>query len=128
MTKHDLQQYYWAKKNIKRLEDRLFELETVAIKVTTTLSHQPKGTSVSDKSGIIAEIVEVQNEINYQLKRAYGLMAKVEEAIKALPEREACLVRLRYIDCRRWEEICVDMNYSWRQVHRIHGEALEMMA
>lgn len=51
----------------------------------------------------------------------------IERAIEKLEPRERRLVRLHYIDGLTWEQVAVEMTYSWRQVHRIHGEALEKL-
>lgn len=130
MTKQDLQQLYWTKKNIKQLEDRLLELETEATRVTTQLTKDPKGPrQLEDKqSELVIRIIEVQDEINRQLEKAYVNMAEIEKAIEALPAREAFLIRLRYIECKKWEDICVAMNYSWQHTHRVHSEALKLLA
>jgi len=118
------------KKNINRLEEKLLELENKATQITTQLSKEPKGTnSVEDKLGeTVSKIVDLQNEINDQLKIYYKKVRYIEKAIEKLPPREALLIRLRYLDQKRWEEICVEMNYSWRQIHYIHAEALKMLA
>ena len=34
------------------------------------------------------------------------------------------LLVLRYLNGKSWESIAVEMHYSWRQVHRLHGRAL----
>lgn len=130
MTKQDLQQLYWTKKNIKQLEDRLLELETEATRVTTQLTKDPKGPrQLEDKqSELVIRIIEVQDEINRQLETAYEHMAKIEKVIENLPAREAYLIRLRYLELKRWEEICVEMNYSWKHIHRIHSDALMLLA
>ena len=47
MTKKDLCELFWMKKNISRLEERLFELETKATQITTRLSKEPKGTPIN---------------------------------------------------------------------------------
>ncbi|MTI56140.1 hypothetical protein [Geosporobacter ferrireducens] len=128
MTKKDLQEYYWLQKNIQRLEDKLLELETQAAKMTSVISDEPRSGETKDKlSGIVAKIVEVQTRINEQLYRSYELAEKIEKAIETLPERERYLIRARYIDCKAWEKIAVDMHYSWKQTHRIHSEALKML-
>ena len=31
----------------------------------------------------------------------------------------------RYILLKRWDDICLDLDISWRQIHRIHSQALE---
>lgn len=130
MTKKDLQQLYWIKRNIQQLENKLLELETSATRITTQLTKEPRGTSgPEDKlSEIVCKIVEVQEQINEELKKSYDYMAKIEKAIEALPPREAHLIRLRYLELKSWERICVEMNYSWRQIHRIHSDALKLLA
>ena len=37
------------------------------------------------------------------------------------------LMRYRYIDGLKWEEVAVRMNYSWTQTHDIHGKALKQL-
>ena len=34
------------------------------------------------------------------------------------------LLTKRYLNFEKWEKIAVDLNYSWRQVMRLHGQAL----
>ena len=31
----------------------------------------------------------------------------------------------RYLQFKTWEQIAVEMNYSWRQIVRLHGKALQ---
>ena len=130
MTKQELQSYYWLRKNIEKLEHKLLELESEATRVTTRITQEPKGGSGnSDKlGGIVAEILTVQEKINNKLRRSYITMSEIEHATVELPEREAYLIRARYIDCKSWEQIAVDMHYSWRQIHYIHSEALRILA
>jgi DNA-directed RNA polymerase specialized sigma subunit len=40
-------------------------------------------------------------------------------------EDEQEVLRLRYIKGLKWEEVALKMNYSWKQVHRIHSSALK---
>ena len=39
--------------------------------------------------------------------------------------RHHLIKRLRYLRGYTWEQICVKMEYSWKQIHRIHGKALK---
>lgn len=130
MTKKDLRELFWMKKNIGRMEEELVELESKASKISTELIKVQKGARpTNDKLGdIVSEIVDLKNEINEQLKKYYERVKYIERAIEALPPREALLIRLRYLEQMSWEEICVEMNYSWRQIHYIHSEALKMLA
>lgn len=54
-------------------------------------------------------------------------LIEIEDAIKSLRPRESLLMRLHYIDGLTWENVAVAMGYSWRQVHRIHSDALERL-
>lgn len=51
----------------------------------------------------------------------------IERAIDSLEPTLRCLLRYKYIQGMTWEEICVEMDYSWRQIHRLHSKALEML-
>jgi DNA-directed RNA polymerase specialized sigma subunit len=131
MTKQQLQEYYWLKKNIKKLEEKLLELETEAKRVTTVYTKTKssgKGSSKDRLGEIVAKIVDVQDQINELTVKAYEQAMAIEKAIIALPNRERYLIRLRYIDSLSWYEIMDEMHYSWKQVHRIHAEALRLLA
>lgn len=130
MTKHDLQQYCWLQKNINRLEEHLLVLDTEATRVTTRLKKDPRGSSHSvDKlSGLVAQIVDTKDKINDQLVKSYEIRNQIEDAIKQLPEKEKYLIRAKYIEGGTWEQIAVDMGYTWRHLHRVHARALKLLA
>ena len=51
---------------------------------------------------------------------------KVQAAIEEIEdETEKDLLTYRYLKGMKWEEIAVEMGYSWRAVHKIHSRALE---
>lgn len=131
MTKKQLQEHYWLRQNIKKLEEKLLELETEAKRMTAVYNNinpSKRNTSKDRLSEIVAKIVDTQNEINELTVQAYEKMLEIEKAILKLPNRERYLIRLRYIECMSWYEIMGEMNYSWRQVHRIHADALKTLA
>lgn len=127
MTKKDLQQLYWTKRNIQALENKLLELETEATRVTTQLSNDPKGPrKIEDKQGeLVIKMIEVQEEINRQLEKAYEHKCIIERLIETLSEKEGRVIRLRYIELKNWENICVDIGCSWRKIHYIHSDILD---
>ena len=51
----------------------------------------------------------------------------IEMMIDSLEPAERKLMRHRYIEGLTWENVCVAMNYSWRQTHNIHGQALDKL-
>lgn len=131
MTKQQLQEHYWLRKNIKKLEEKLLELESEAKRMTAIYSKtKSSGKDASkDRMGdVVAKIVDMQNQINNLTIQAYEKVIAIEKAILTLPNRERYLIRLRYIECLSWHEIMDEMHYSWRQVHRIHSDALKELA
>lgn len=125
--KERLHAYGWIKENIKSLEDRLLEIDTQLTKITTNLENENVTmTKDPDKwTNLVNERIEVEEMINRELCRCLKEIQYIEKLIEKLPEREKLLMRLRYIDNLKWEEICVKMNYSWRQIHNIHSKALK---
>ena len=129
MDKKDLQQYLWLRRVIKQLEDRREELETEATRMTVRYSDQPKGAPYDKDrmAELVVEMVELDEKIQAKLAKSYELARKIEEAIGSLPEREQYLMRARYIQGESWEQIAVDMHYSWQHVHKIHRHALGLL-
>lgn len=131
MTKEELREYYWTQRNIRKLESRLEELETAATRNTTQLRQvaiMAQG-GTSDRVGnAVAEMEKVMTELDVQLTKSYALLREIEKALEKLPARESYLIRARYIEMQTWEQIAVDMGYSWQHIHRIHSDALKMLA
>ena len=127
MTKERLRQHEWLMKNIQMLEDQLTELETRATSVTIQLKQDLIcGSGCKDTmSDQVARIVDLKGKINQKLGQAYKLRMEIEEAIEVLPEREKLLVRLKYIKCMTWEQVAVEMGYTWQHTHKIHSLALD---
>lgn len=94
----------------------------------TTYSGMPSGSGgfhsiVEDR---VIKLTEISMDYQEQFYEAECLMHEIEQAIKAVEDdAEQMLLRYRYIDCLKWESICVKMNYSWDSVHRIHHKALD---
>lgn len=124
MDKRELQDYLWLRRNIDQLEEQLYRLEVEATRITTRLSHLPKGGEARTMEDIVIDMVEVDEKINANLQESYKLMHKIETAIESLPQEWRYLMRARYIEGKTFERIAADINYSYRHVIRMHGWAL----
>lgn len=68
---------------------------------------------------------EIERLKEERLKRA-KLCRDIEDRIRRMKdENEQRVLRLRYIKGLTWEQVAVEMGYSWKQVHRFHAKALE---
>lgn len=92
---------------------------------------QPHGTGKSDPVGNqAAKIADQIAELEVKaLKKRGELWLKRAEIIETigLVQDEALnrLLWLRYVQGVSFEEVAVDMHYSYRHVTRLHGEALQ---
>lgn len=86
----------------------------------------PKGSGGSDLSGYAARLDELERKLQVKQKKAVILMCNIADSISEMEDvTERTLLRYRYICGYTWEKIAVELGYSWRQVHYIHGKALQ---
>jgi DNA-directed RNA polymerase specialized sigma subunit len=76
---------------------------------------------------MVARHAELQEKYEAKIAEMNAEMFLIEEAIEALDPTARMLLRYRYLECLKWEEVCVKMNYSWMQTHRIHANALKQL-
>ena len=86
----------------------------------------PHGSGCSDLSEYAAKLDELLRELKEQLEKKIEIRREITQKIDAMTdETESLLLRYRYIHLLTWEEVAVKMDYSWKQIHRIHGNALQ---
>ena len=130
MTKEELKQYRKLGMELERLENTIArmqaEIESPKKQLITGMPHGGNPVTMEDK---VAKLLDIQALYNRQWDKLIELRRQIETAIAGVQDpRERTLLGYRYIDGLSWEEICVKMNYSWRQIHRIHARALKNMA
>jgi len=131
MTENDKKkEYLKSYKNLcaklKSLENQLQSLRELekSAKVQK-LSDMPKGTKQMDLSDYIVKIEEVYTKIvrlkAESLERRLEIESRIAEMGNGI---EADILRKRYIEFKPWEQICIEIGYSWMQTHRLHSRAL----
>lgn len=123
--KEYLKSYGRIKKEIESIEASIQELRASKMAPGLILDDMPHSHNPSDLSDYAASLDELERELIDKKWEALSLHAEIEGNIIEVPdELERSLLRYRYIAGMKWEEICVKMGYSWKQVHRIHSSAL----
>lgn len=85
----------------------------------------PHGSDQTDLSDYIVILDELMEDLKQERLNGAIRRTQIEKRIRALSdENEAEVLRLRYIKNKKWEEIALEMGYSWKQIHRIHSSAL----
>ena len=70
-------------------------------------------------------LVELEDKIDELIDRLYATKTEILGVIDRLEDRREFLaLKVYYIDMKTWEEVCVEMNYSWKQVMRIRKRAI----
>ena len=89
-----------------------------AERISGTKQHSPMESS-------LVKVIDLEYEINDDIDRLVDLKREIIEVVNSVQPAECQLVlEMRYLSFMTWEEIADRMNYSYRQVHRIHGQAL----
>lgn len=131
MTKERLRSYADRKKEIQQIERMLEDIEARMFSPKVqNLSGMPSSPSPdNDKmTSMVAKHIQLQDQYIDLLHELTKEQIAIEKAIETLAPRERELLRLRYLMGMKWEDICVVMSYSWKQIHRIHGFALRQLS
>lgn len=128
--KEYLSQYGRIERNIRRMEEEKERCRQRALRITP--NYEPTVSGAGGASDRVARAVEKmeqwEKKIIAEIDRLYDLRQEIEEVIGAVPDpiqRE--LLRRRYISLQSLEKIAVEMNYSYRQILRLHGWGLQQI-
>ena len=123
--KEYLKSYRRAVKREKDILDEIQRLRSDKMFPSVVNDGMPKGSSQSDLSDYIAildEQIELLKAERLEKARCYQKIERQIRQIKNEDEQE--VLRLRYIIGLKWEEVALNMSYSWKHIHRIHSSAL----
>ena len=128
MTKDDLKEYTSIKKELKQIQFKLKELEERKTSIKSMIiSDMNVQTSQNNNSieNLLIKIEECIEEYNKKEIKLYNKQLEIENCINSLEPTERIIARSRYIEGKTFEQIAVDLNYSWRHTIRIHGKILQ---
>lgn len=127
MQKEDLIKYHKVKQEIFQIKEKLAEIEETYTQVKAMkIDGLPKGKSVNDYiADAIIKIEELKSVYNKKISEILEFQIKIENAIDELEPEERILIRKRYIDGLKWEEVCQELNISWRTAHRLNKKIME---
>ena len=126
-AKEYLGQAYRLDQRINSKLEHVLSLRELTTKATATMSDMPGGGSrnVYKMQDIIGKIVDLENEINADIDKLVDLKREMVTVIKAVTDPELqTLLELRYLCFKTWEQIAVDMQYSTRNIYKLHDTAI----
>ena len=125
--KEYLNQYRNANRKYRLLleQERGLRLEMQGAK-PVEYSDMPKGCVQTDLSAAMAKLDELLSKIEKKKLEMLNIRMDIENRIADVQDGlQGRVLYLRYICLMSWEDICVEIKYSWRQTHRLHSEALK---
>lgn len=129
-AKEFLKQYEYADQRARRLRAE-YEREKAlidAIRSSSDNDGMPHGSGISkpveDKAIRLAD-----KTMKWKMAELDALHARQEvfELINSIDGIEGEVLYERYVNLRKWEEICVLVHYSWQGVHKVHKRALALV-
>jgi len=123
--KQELKSYQKHKRREAEILEEIQRLRMDKMFPSLAADGMPRGSSQSDLSNyaaLIDEQIELLKEERLERAKAY---TRIESAIRRMTDDdEQKVLRLRYIKNMKWEEIALEMNFSYKWTHIIHGRAL----
>ena len=105
------------------------EYEMLYATMLSAVQHKQDPVTSTPTRGIedkYLELAERSNEVNQAIDDKVDYTLKVSAELDRMgDDKLRCLLRDRYICCKSWEQIAVDMGYVIRRVYQLHGEALQ---
>lgn len=126
--KEYLNRYKRAVKKYNSLQEqeRELQLEMGGLK-GIEYSEMPKGSSrPTDISDYIVKLEKILEKIDEKKQEMQKVRLEIEETIADVQDgTQSRILYLRYIKFMKWEDICVELKYSWKQIHNLHSKALK---
>jgi DNA-directed RNA polymerase specialized sigma subunit len=113
-------QYRDAMRRAQAIADHIADLRAMCVQLKTEDGHKV------ELSKAVAELVDAQNRAKAEVDRLTALEQEIVQTIKRIAEPYQTLLYERYINGKTFEQIAVYMAYSWRQIIRLHGQALRI--
>lgn len=121
-------------RQVKRLDniinaklEQIEKLRAMSINISRVMSpdkvHSQENRSKTEK--IIVKIIDLEREVTNDIDRLVDLKREIMQKIDAMEDDNyKVLLTLRYLNFKTWEEIAVEMDYTFQWVHQLHKRAL----
>ena len=93
---------------------------------TVTQNYDSDGAQSTKNPHKYDRLVELESLVDAKIDEQISLKAEILNTIMQLEDRRQRLVLMEYyVEMKTWEQVAVDMNYSYMHITRIHGYALK---
>lgn len=130
-VKATLSKVYYIDKEIRALAEIRDSMEKDAVFLRAIDYSKDRVSSEAGRGGVedtVIRIADAQGRVTGKINELIEAKQIAMQIIEGLPEGpHKAVMYNRYILLKTWESIAVDLNYSYRHVLRLHGDALTMI-
>lgn len=129
-AKEYLRQYEDAENRRQRLENEYNKEQEMidAVRSTSNFDDMPKSKAdIRAAEERILRLTDKALALKQAKLDAIEIRQEVFNTVNKVDGAEGQVLYHRWIMLRKWEEICVLMDYSWGGIHQIHRRALEQI-
>ncbi len=126
-VKDELMKAFRIDQEINNMMEQISALSDLATKASQTLSDMPgsPNRNIHKNEDIVVKMIDMQQELQKKVDSLLDTKQHVADLINQVKDREGRLVlQQRYLQYEKWEEISDELDYTVRQVFRIHDAAL----
>lgn len=133
MTKDELKEKLrsaWVlQQQIDAYKIEIQNLRDNASRITPAYSLAPGGSGTGQRiENAMAKIVDAENIIQSEMEILMVALGEIRQLISLVDDPILRLIlHKRYLCYQKWEKIAIDLNYSWKQIHRLHNKALNII-
>lgn len=121
-AKDYLMQYRESIDRTKELTAHLDELKAEAVRLK---DHEGQKVELDEA---VSKYVDACTDAAAYLEMLADKRKEIESTINQIKsEKLRTLLRYRYIHGKTWEQIAVDMNYTYRRITQLHGKAISVI-
>ena len=127
MTKEELSSYYYLKKEIKQIEERIKEIDDTFLSANRIngMRYEKRLSNPQEQRMILIE--KYDKRLEEKKDEALKELMKIENFIDSINDPEIRMIfRYRYIELMEWNKIVMLVHMSERTVYRKHREILNM--
>lgn len=109
----------------KVIQEEIDELRLDKMHPSVISDGMPHASTCSDLSSYAVKLIELEEKLRAARYKKIKLHMEISDCIEAMEnETEKCLLRLKYLRCKTYEEIAEYMDYSLRQAYSVHLSAI----
>ena len=113
---------------LKQTEKELNEIRADILTLrASSLSEHVSGSKNSDTADKYIRLESYMEKVNAEWDKLIDMRNAAKDLIGAMPDpMHRAVLYARYINGQRWDDIAMDMHYSWKGIFKLHGQALRV--